>query len=139
MTDNQLATMSTLIWLAVTTVLFIELANWSAGGSWTIVPGLVRGARGWILKGQEPDLPPLAISPHSSSAATAAATTAAATFASPAPGAGQDLASSILAWRSRHGRAPDVVVAYIAESDADIVELEHSELPTRRVSKLRRR
>jgi len=64
MTDNQLATLSTIVWLIVTTVLFLELANWSAGGSWTIVPGIVRGVRGWVTRGQELDLPPFALSPR---------------------------------------------------------------------------
>jgi hypothetical protein len=62
MTDNQLATLSTLVWLVLTTIVFVELASWSAGGSWTIVPALVHGVRGWIGRGQVPDLPAFAIS-----------------------------------------------------------------------------
>lgn len=64
MTDQQLATLSTIAWLVLTTLLFVELSNWSAGGSWTIVPGIMRGVRGWRARGQEPDLPPLALPPR---------------------------------------------------------------------------
>jgi len=49
MTDTELATLSTIAWLIVTTALFVALAQWSAGnGSWTIVPGFVRGVREWV-------------------------------------------------------------------------------------------
>ena len=51
MTDTELATLSTIAWLIVTSALFVALAHWSAGnGSWTILPGVVRGLREWTLR-----------------------------------------------------------------------------------------
>ena len=40
---------STIVTTATTAVLFVLLAQWSAGGAapWSIVPGLVRGIRDW--------------------------------------------------------------------------------------------
>ncbi len=112
MTDNQLATLSTLIWLVLTSILFVELANWSAGGSWTIVPGLLRGARGWATRGQEPDLPAFAIS--------AGEPTRGAPAAAPEPLAAVPDVRAI--------RVPAEPTWYDLDPGAEIEELDHSEL-----------
>jgi len=125
-TDNQLATLSTLIWLVLTTILFIELANWSAGGSWTIVPGLVRGVRGWVTRGQEPDLPAFALSPRAASPgalASAGPLGSAGPLASSGPlaSAGPRPSSAFLV--ARHLGAPPPL-----DPGAEIIELDHAEL-----------
>ena len=49
LTDTQLTFLSTLAWLVLTSVGFTVLVRWSIGeGSWTVLPGLVRGVRGWV-------------------------------------------------------------------------------------------
>jgi hypothetical protein len=49
LTDTQLTFLSTLAWLVLTSVGFTVLVRWSTGdGSWTVLPGLVRGVRGWV-------------------------------------------------------------------------------------------
>jgi hypothetical protein len=62
MTGPQLATLSTALWCVATTVLFILLAHWSAGGSWGITDGIVRGVRSWT-GGPSEDLSPIRVSP----------------------------------------------------------------------------
>lgn len=48
LTDSQLTLLSTLAWLVLTTIGFTLLVRWSTGeGSWTVLPGLIRGVRGW--------------------------------------------------------------------------------------------
>ena len=47
MTDPQLATLSTILWLIATGSLFILLAGWSSGTSWGLTATIVRGVRGW--------------------------------------------------------------------------------------------
>ncbi len=54
MSEVQLAWLSTIAWLALTTILFLVLARWSAGeGSWGGLPGIVRGLRDWTA-GERP-------------------------------------------------------------------------------------
>jgi hypothetical protein len=53
-TDTQLTTLSTLVWLIGTIVLFILLAHWSAGGSWGISSAIARGLTGWADRGSGP-------------------------------------------------------------------------------------
>lgn len=50
---------STIVTTATTAVLFVLLAQWSAGGAapWSIAPGLVRGIRDW--GNREEDLEPI--------------------------------------------------------------------------------
>ena len=49
LTDTQLTFLSTLAWVVLTSVGFTILVRWSTGdGSWTVLPGLVRGVRGWV-------------------------------------------------------------------------------------------
>jgi hypothetical protein len=49
LSDTQLTFLSTLAWLVLTSVGFTVLVRWSTGdGSWTVLPGLVRGVRGWV-------------------------------------------------------------------------------------------
>ena len=65
MTDTELTTLSTIAWLILTSALFVALAHWSAGnGSWTILPGVVRGLREWTAEEVTP-LRPAASSPQS--------------------------------------------------------------------------
>jgi hypothetical protein len=133
-TDPLLATLSTIAWLVVTSVLFVELANWSAGGSWSIIPGLVRGARSWVDRRQESDLPQFAVSPrgalpaHSRAAwfALPASSTEAPhrTYApdSPVRAPVPALGSPILTgWEPAWPAADD-------EPRAELIELDHSEL-----------
>lgn len=47
MTDAQLTTLSTILWLVGTCTLFVLLAHWSAGGSWGISSAIARGLTGW--------------------------------------------------------------------------------------------
>ncbi len=49
MTGLAMIWLSTIVTTATTAVLFVLLAQWSAGGAapWSIVPGLVRGIREW--------------------------------------------------------------------------------------------
>jgi len=55
MTDIELATLSTVASLILTSALFVALARWSAGnGSWTILPGVVRGVRDWMARDEPP-------------------------------------------------------------------------------------
>jgi hypothetical protein len=53
-TDAQLTTLSTLVWLIGTIVLFVLLAHWSAGGSWGISSAIARGLTGWVDRGSAP-------------------------------------------------------------------------------------
>jgi hypothetical protein len=53
-TDTQLTTLSTLVWLIGTIVLFVLLAHWSAGGSWGISSAIARGLTGWADRGSVP-------------------------------------------------------------------------------------
>jgi hypothetical protein len=63
MTDTELATLSTIAWLILTSALFVALAHWSAGnGSWTILPGVERGLREWTSR--ESRVPTASSSPH---------------------------------------------------------------------------
>ena len=49
LTDSQLTLLSTLAWLVLTSIGFTVLVRWSTGdASWTVLPGLVRGVRGWV-------------------------------------------------------------------------------------------
>ena len=49
MSDLALTWLSTIAWFVLTGALFLALARWSAGnGSWTILPGFVRGVREWM-------------------------------------------------------------------------------------------
>lgn len=51
MPANTLIWLSTIAWFVLTGALFILLARWSvASGSWTILPGLVRGVRDWAAR-----------------------------------------------------------------------------------------
>lgn len=49
MTGLAMIWISTIVTTATTAVVFVLLAQWSAGGAapWSIAPGLVRGIRGW--------------------------------------------------------------------------------------------
>jgi hypothetical protein len=47
MTGPQLATLSTALWAILTVAFLIVFGRWSAGESWSILPGLVRGVRDW--------------------------------------------------------------------------------------------
>ena len=58
MSDVQLAWLSTAAWFILTSALFVALAGWSAGnGSWTILPGFVRGVRSWVSVEPPAELP----------------------------------------------------------------------------------
>ena len=52
MSDPTLALLSTLAWIIGTSVTFVLLAHWSAGGSWGISAALARGLIGWA--GRDP-------------------------------------------------------------------------------------
>ena len=72
MPANILIWLSTIAWFILTGILFVVLARWStASGSWTILPGLVRGVRTWAAH----DAPPRRVSssPASGDAAPAPA------------------------------------------------------------------
>ena len=47
MTDTELTTLSTVIWLVGTVALFILLAHWSTGESWGLTSAIVNGVRSW--------------------------------------------------------------------------------------------
>jgi hypothetical protein len=49
MTGLTMVWISTIVTTATTALVFVLLAQWSAGGAapWSIVPGLVRGIRDW--------------------------------------------------------------------------------------------
>jgi hypothetical protein len=55
MTSIALTWLSTAALLAITVVVFVVLAEWSAGGPapWSIVPGVTRGVRDWIHRQEE--------------------------------------------------------------------------------------
>jgi hypothetical protein len=78
MNSSELATLGTIALLVVTTVAFVELASWSTGGPWTIVPGIAQGIRGWGIggagaQGQEQDPPQFRLAPPAVRDADAAA------------------------------------------------------------------
>jgi hypothetical protein len=50
MTGPQLATLSTIAWVAFTLAFLIVFGTWSSGGSWSILPGLVRGVHDWAAE-----------------------------------------------------------------------------------------
>lgn len=56
MTDVQAVWISTITFMILTTVGFIILAEWSAGGAapWSIAAGVVRGIREWADTDEEP-------------------------------------------------------------------------------------
>ena len=58
LTDTQLTFLSTLAWVVLTSVGFTVLVRWSTGdGSWSVLPGLVRGVRGWLDEATTPEGP----------------------------------------------------------------------------------
>ncbi|MEO5918029.1 MAG: hypothetical protein ABIQ17_00565 [Candidatus Limnocylindrales bacterium] len=59
MTGPMAAALSAALTMILTSVVFVVLAQWSAGGAapWTIVPGVARGVRHWMQR--ESDLPAL--------------------------------------------------------------------------------
>jgi hypothetical protein len=50
MTGPQLATLATIGWVVLTLAFLIVVGTWSTGGSWTILPGLVRGVHDWATE-----------------------------------------------------------------------------------------
>ena len=65
---NVLIWLSTIAWFILTGILFVLLARWSTTtGSWTILPGLVRGVRTWAAR--EAPARPMSSSPASVDAA----------------------------------------------------------------------
>ncbi|MBI3750875.1 MAG: hypothetical protein HY263_04360 [Chloroflexi bacterium] len=50
MTGPELATLSTIGWIVLTLAFIVVFGTWSAGGSWSILPGLVRGVRDWATE-----------------------------------------------------------------------------------------
>jgi hypothetical protein len=63
MTGPELATLSTVAWAVLTAALLVVLGTWSAGDSWSILPGLVRGVRNWAAERQS-GLEPFRVSPR---------------------------------------------------------------------------
>ncbi len=59
MTGLALIWLTTAVTIVLTAVVFVALAEWSAGGAapWSIVPGFARGVRDWLHR--EEDLEPL--------------------------------------------------------------------------------
>jgi hypothetical protein len=62
-TGPELATLSTVAWAVLTAGLLIVLGTWSAGDSWSILPGIVHGVRNWAAERQAA-LEPFRISPR---------------------------------------------------------------------------
>ena len=50
MSGPQLATLATIGWIVLTLAFLVVFGTWSAGASWTILPGLVRGVRDWATE-----------------------------------------------------------------------------------------
>lgn len=57
MTGPELATLSTIGWAVLTLACLVVFGSWSAGESWTILPGLVRGVRDWATERAIPRQP----------------------------------------------------------------------------------
>ena len=57
MTGLAMIWISTIVTTATTALVFVLLAQWSAGGAapWSIAPGLVRGIRDWGRRGDDLD------------------------------------------------------------------------------------
>jgi hypothetical protein len=49
MSSTQLATIATIGW-AILTLALLAIGTWGVGETWTILPGLVRGARDWAAE-----------------------------------------------------------------------------------------